>query len=166
MLRLLGARGGSGGSRAAGARVITRVIGRRFGLAPADPRRDPARRSRTGRPRASSCGLLSGMRGRPRGPRVRALALAGRPRRHARAARRHVRGGPLPAQGRHPRRPRPGELDAQPRRATARSVGGRTFAFAVMMNGMPLEFVPPDRLVSPAYALEDAIVEALAAYTG
>ena len=35
-----------------------------------------------------------------------------------------------------------------------------------MMNGMPLEFVPPDRLVSPAYALEDAIVEALAAYTG
>ena len=47
-----------------------------------------------------------------------------------------------------------------------RSVSGRTFAFAVMMNGMPLEFVPPDRIESPAYALQDAIVEALAGYRG
>jgi serine-type D-Ala-D-Ala carboxypeptidase/endopeptidase (penicillin-binding protein 4) len=46
------------------------------------------------------------------------------------------------------------------------SVSGRTFAFAVIMNGMPLEFVPPDRIVSPAYALEDAIVKALAGYRG
>ena len=47
-----------------------------------------------------------------------------------------------------------------------RSVGGRRFAFAVMMNGMPLKFVPPDRLVSPAYALEDRIVEEIANYRG
>ena len=46
------------------------------------------------------------------------------------------------------------------------SVSGRTFAFAVMMNGMPLEFVPPDRIESPAYALQDAIVRALAGYRG
>jgi D-alanyl-D-alanine carboxypeptidase/D-alanyl-D-alanine-endopeptidase (penicillin-binding protein 4) len=46
------------------------------------------------------------------------------------------------------------------------SVSGRKFAFAVMMNGMPLEFVPPDRIVSPAYALQDAIVKALAGYEG
>jgi serine-type D-Ala-D-Ala carboxypeptidase/endopeptidase (penicillin-binding protein 4) len=46
------------------------------------------------------------------------------------------------------------------------SVSGRRFAFAVMMNGMPLEFVPPDRIESPAYALQDAIVEALAGYRG
>jgi serine-type D-Ala-D-Ala carboxypeptidase/endopeptidase (penicillin-binding protein 4) len=46
------------------------------------------------------------------------------------------------------------------------SVSGRTFAFAVMMNGMALEFVPPDRIVSPAYALQDAIVTALAGYQG
>jgi serine-type D-Ala-D-Ala carboxypeptidase/endopeptidase (penicillin-binding protein 4) len=35
-----------------------------------------------------------------------------------------------------------------------------------MMNGMPLEFVPPDKIVSPAYALQDAIVNALAGYQG
>ena len=44
------------------------------------------------------------------------------------------------------------------------SVGGTRFAFAVMMNGMPMEFVPPDKIVSPAYALQDAMVEALAGY--
>jgi D-alanyl-D-alanine carboxypeptidase/D-alanyl-D-alanine-endopeptidase (penicillin-binding protein 4) len=62
-------------------------------------------------------------------------------------------------------------VDALPRTTLdisgyCRSVSGRSFAFAVMMNGMPLEFVPPDRIVSPAYALEDRIVEALAAYRG
>jgi serine-type D-Ala-D-Ala carboxypeptidase/endopeptidase (penicillin-binding protein 4) len=46
------------------------------------------------------------------------------------------------------------------------SVSGRTFAFAVMMNGMPLEFVPPDRIESPAYALEDTIAKALAGDQG
>jgi D-alanyl-D-alanine carboxypeptidase/D-alanyl-D-alanine-endopeptidase (penicillin-binding protein 4) len=47
-----------------------------------------------------------------------------------------------------------------------RSQSGRTLAFAVMMNGMKLQFVPPDRIESPAYALQDAFVNALAAYTG
>jgi D-alanyl-D-alanine carboxypeptidase/D-alanyl-D-alanine-endopeptidase (penicillin-binding protein 4) len=47
-----------------------------------------------------------------------------------------------------------------------RSISGKTFAFAVMMNGMPLEFVPPDKIESPAYALQDAIVNALAGYQG
>ena len=46
------------------------------------------------------------------------------------------------------------------------SASGRTFAFAVMMNGMPMKFVPPDRIESPAYALEDTIVKALAGYIG
>jgi D-alanyl-D-alanine carboxypeptidase/D-alanyl-D-alanine-endopeptidase (penicillin-binding protein 4) len=46
------------------------------------------------------------------------------------------------------------------------SVSGRRFAFAVMMNGMRLEFVPPDKIESPAYALQDAIVEALAGCQG
>lgn len=32
------------------------------------------------------------------------------------------------------------------------------------MNGMPLDFVPPDRLVSPAYALQNSFVNALAGY--
>ena len=47
-----------------------------------------------------------------------------------------------------------------------RSVNGRRFAFAVMMNGMPIKFEPPDQLVSPAYALEDQIVKDLAGYQG
>lgn len=47
-----------------------------------------------------------------------------------------------------------------------RSVGGRRFAFAVMMTGMPIKFVPPDQLVSPAYALEDQIVKDLAGFRG
>jgi D-alanyl-D-alanine carboxypeptidase/D-alanyl-D-alanine-endopeptidase (penicillin-binding protein 4) len=47
-----------------------------------------------------------------------------------------------------------------------RSVGGRQFAFAVMMTGVEIKFVPPDQLVSPAYALEDQIVEDLADYRG
>jgi serine-type D-Ala-D-Ala carboxypeptidase/endopeptidase (penicillin-binding protein 4) len=38
------------------------------------------------------------------------------------------------------------------------SLSGRRSAFAVMMNGMPLEFVPSDRIESPAYALQDKIV--------
>jgi serine-type D-Ala-D-Ala carboxypeptidase/endopeptidase (penicillin-binding protein 4) len=47
-----------------------------------------------------------------------------------------------------------------------RSVGGDQFAFAVMMNGMPINFVPPDQIVSPAYALQNQIVEDLASYQG
>jgi D-alanyl-D-alanine carboxypeptidase/D-alanyl-D-alanine-endopeptidase (penicillin-binding protein 4) len=47
-----------------------------------------------------------------------------------------------------------------------RSINGRRFAFAVMMNGIPITFVPPDQLVSPAYALEDQIVKDLAGYHG
>jgi D-alanyl-D-alanine carboxypeptidase/D-alanyl-D-alanine-endopeptidase (penicillin-binding protein 4) len=35
-----------------------------------------------------------------------------------------------------------------------------------MMNGMALEFVPPDRIESPAYALQDGIIRALAGYQG
>ncbi len=35
-----------------------------------------------------------------------------------------------------------------------------------MMNGMPINFVPPDQIVSPAYALQNQIVEDLASYQG
>lgn len=46
------------------------------------------------------------------------------------------------------------------------SRGGPRFAsaFAVMMNGVPLAFVPPDKLFSPAYALQDWFAEVLAGY--
>lgn len=47
-----------------------------------------------------------------------------------------------------------------------RSIGGRQFAFAVMMTGIPMKFVPPDKIVSPAYALQRQIVEDLADYRG
>ncbi len=164
MLRLLGARGGSGGSRAAGARVISRVLGRRFGLSPAirtgsgetiQDRTSPSELVR----------LLSGMRERPEGRAfTRSLSLAGRDGTLARLAgtpaadRCRLKDGTRVDRGR--------ENSTLNLTGYCKSVSGRTFAFAVMMNGMPLDFVPPDKLVSPAYALEDAIVEALAAYTG
>jgi D-alanyl-D-alanine carboxypeptidase/D-alanyl-D-alanine-endopeptidase (penicillin-binding protein 4) len=47
-----------------------------------------------------------------------------------------------------------------------RSVGGRELAFAVMMTGVPMKFVLPDQIVSPAYALQHQIVEDLANYRG
>ncbi len=47
-----------------------------------------------------------------------------------------------------------------------RSVGGRQFAFAVMMTGISMKFVPPDKIVSPGYALQHQIVEDLADYRG
>ncbi len=47
-----------------------------------------------------------------------------------------------------------------------RSVGGRQFAFAVMMLGVPMKFVPPAKIVSPAYALQHQIVNDLANYRG
>jgi D-alanyl-D-alanine carboxypeptidase/D-alanyl-D-alanine-endopeptidase (penicillin-binding protein 4) len=47
-----------------------------------------------------------------------------------------------------------------------RSVGGRQFVFAVMMTGMPMKFVPPDKILSPAYALQDQIANDLADYRG
>jgi serine-type D-Ala-D-Ala carboxypeptidase/endopeptidase (penicillin-binding protein 4) len=46
------------------------------------------------------------------------------------------------------------------------SLSGKRFAFAVMLNGVPLEFVPPDRLESPGYAILDTVVKALAGYQG
>ncbi len=47
-----------------------------------------------------------------------------------------------------------------------RSIGGRQFAFVVMMTGIPMKFVPPDKIVSPGYALQHQIVEDLADYRG
>jgi serine-type D-Ala-D-Ala carboxypeptidase/endopeptidase (penicillin-binding protein 4) len=47
-----------------------------------------------------------------------------------------------------------------------RSVGGRAFAFAVMMTGLKMTFVPPDRIESPGYALQHQIVNDLANYRG
>jgi D-alanyl-D-alanine carboxypeptidase/D-alanyl-D-alanine-endopeptidase (penicillin-binding protein 4) len=47
-----------------------------------------------------------------------------------------------------------------------RSVGGRQFAFAVMMTGLPMKFVLPDRILSPGYALQHQIVKDLANYRG
>jgi hypothetical protein len=44
--------------------------------------------------------------------------------------------------------------------------GGDRSAFAVMMNGTPLKCVSPDKIASPAYARQDAIVEALAGCQG
>jgi len=164
MLRLLGARVAEDGSRAGGARVISRTIARRFGIAPA---------IRTGSgetildrtsPR-ELVQLLIGMGRRPEGNAfARSLSLAGRNGTLLRLEGTVAEGRCQLKDGTR--------VDPVLANATLNiagyctSVSGKTFAFAVMMNGMPLEFVPPDRIESPAYALQDQIVQALAGYQG
>lgn len=163
-LRLIGARVAGDGSRAGGARVVSRTIADTFGLA-------PAIRSGSGETLADRTsprqlvGLLTGMRERREGRAfMRSLSLAGRDgtlRRFAGSvaeSRCQLKDGT--------------RLDAKQANSTLNitgyctSVSGRQFAFAVMMNGQRMEFVPPDRIESPAYALQDRIVTALAGYTG
>jgi D-alanyl-D-alanine carboxypeptidase/D-alanyl-D-alanine-endopeptidase (penicillin-binding protein 4) len=163
-LRLIGALVAADGSRAGGARVVSRTIARRFGLAP---------EIRTGSgetildrtsPR-ELVQLLSGMRARPEGRAfARSLSLAGRNGTLLRFAGRVAEGRCQLKDGTRVDPEQPNTTLNMTGYCT--SVSGRTFAFAVMMNGMPLEFVPPDHIVSPAYALQDAIVEALAGYRG
>jgi D-alanyl-D-alanine carboxypeptidase/D-alanyl-D-alanine-endopeptidase (penicillin-binding protein 4) len=164
MLRLVGALVAADGSRAGGARVVSRTIARRFGLAP---------EIRTGSgetilDRTSPhelVALLTRMRERPEGRAfARSLSLAGRNGTL-------LRFDGTVAEGRCQLKDGT-RVDPEQANTTLNvtgyctSVSGRKFAFAVMMNGMPLEFVPPDRIESPAYALQDAIVEALAGYRG
>jgi D-alanyl-D-alanine carboxypeptidase/D-alanyl-D-alanine-endopeptidase (penicillin-binding protein 4) len=164
MLRLLGARVAQQGSRAGGAGVIRHTIRTTFGLTP---------QIRTGSGEtildrtspAEVVALLRDVRTRPEGRAfTRSLSLAGR-----NGTLRRLTG--TVAEGRC--RLKDGTRgDSVLARTTLNlagyctSLSGKTFAFAVMMNGMRLEFVPPDKLVSPAYALQDAIVEALAGYQG
>jgi serine-type D-Ala-D-Ala carboxypeptidase/endopeptidase (penicillin-binding protein 4) len=164
MLRMVGALVAADGSRRGGARVISRAIARWFGLSP---------EIRTGSgetildrtsPR-ELVGLLAGMRARPEGRAfARSLSLAGHNGTLLRFA------GSV-AEGRCELKDGTRVDPEQPHTTLnitgyCTSLSGRTFAFAVMMNGMPVEFVPPDQIVSPAYALQDAIVKALAGYEG
>jgi serine-type D-Ala-D-Ala carboxypeptidase/endopeptidase (penicillin-binding protein 4) len=164
MLRLVGALVVADGSRAGGARVVSRTIARAFGLS-------PEIRSGSGEtildrtsPRELVT-LLTGMRARLEGPAfAQSLSVAGRSGTLLRLAGTVAEGRCQLKDGTR--------VDPEQANTTLNltgyctSVSGRTFAFAVMMNGMPLEFVPPDRIESPAYALQDAIVTALAGYQG
>lgn len=163
-LRLVGARVAGDGSRAGGARVVSRTIADAFGLA-------PAIRSGSGETLADRTsprqlvGLLRGMRERPEGSAfARSLSLAGRDGTLRRFAGTVAEGRCQLKDGTR--------IDAKQANSTLNmtgyctSVSGKRFAFAVMMNGMRMEFVPPDRIESPAYALQDRIVTALAGYTG
>jgi D-alanyl-D-alanine carboxypeptidase/D-alanyl-D-alanine-endopeptidase (penicillin-binding protein 4) len=164
MLRLLGGRVAAGGSRAGGARVISRTIARRFGLTPAIRTGSGETLLDRTSPR-ELVRLLIGMRARPEGRAfARSLSLAGRNGTLLRFA------GTV-AERRCQLKDGTRVDPVQPNTTLnitgyCTSVSGRTFAFAVMMNGMPLEFVPPDRIESPAYALQDQIVHALAGYQG
>jgi serine-type D-Ala-D-Ala carboxypeptidase/endopeptidase (penicillin-binding protein 4) len=164
MLRLIGARVADKGSRAGGAGVISRTIAARFGIAPEirtgsgetiDDRTSPQELVR----------LLIGMRARPEGAAfAQSLSLAGRNGTLLRFA------GSV-AEGRCQLKDGTRVTPVQANNTLnitgyCRSKSGRTFAFAVMMNGMKLEFVPPDKIESPAYALQDTIVKALAGYRG
>jgi serine-type D-Ala-D-Ala carboxypeptidase/endopeptidase (penicillin-binding protein 4) len=164
IFRLVGAEVAGDGSGAGGARAVKRTIRKRFGFAPEiesgsgetlEDRTSPRELVR----------LLAGMRERPEGAAfTRSLSLAGRNGTLLRFA------GTV-AEGRCELKDGTRVDDVRPNTTLnisgyCRSVSGKTFAFAVMMNGMPLEFVPPDKIVSPAYALQDTIVKALAGYRG
>jgi D-alanyl-D-alanine carboxypeptidase/D-alanyl-D-alanine-endopeptidase (penicillin-binding protein 4) len=162
MLRLLGARLAGDGSRAGGARAITRSVARRFGLA-------PEIRSGSGETLLDRTSprevvrLLSGMQARSAGHAFkRSLSLAGRSGTLLRLAGTAAEGR---CQLKDGTRVDPVQANTTLNLAGyCTSRGGTRFAFAVMMNGMPLKFVPPDRIVSPAYALQDRIVSALAGH--
>jgi D-alanyl-D-alanine carboxypeptidase/D-alanyl-D-alanine-endopeptidase (penicillin-binding protein 4) len=164
MFRLVGARVAKDGSRAGGARAVSGTIRKRFGLTP-DIQTGSGETIRDRTSPRELVGLLAAMRERPEGDAfARSLSLAGRNGTLLRFA-------DTVAEGRC--RLKDGtRLDPIQAHNTLNisgyctSASGKLFAFAVMMNGMRLEFVPPDKLVSPAYALQDAIVEALAGYQG
>jgi D-alanyl-D-alanine carboxypeptidase/D-alanyl-D-alanine-endopeptidase (penicillin-binding protein 4) len=164
LLQVIGARAGGEGTRERGAAVVEESMQRRFGIAP----EVVSGSGETIEDRASPREVVRLLTGVRREPIARAfehsLSIAGR---SGTLRRLHD----VPAQDRcllkDGTRVDPVQANTTLNLAgICRSAGGRTFAFAVMMNGMPLEFVPPDRIESPAYALQDAFVNALAAYTG
>lgn len=164
LLRLIGARVAGDGSRAGGARVISRTIAGQFGIRP----EIETGSGETIRDRTSPQELVRLLVEMERRPQGRALAasfsLAGRDGTLKRFAGTTAAGRCELKDGTR--------VDSVLRNTTlnmtgyCRSVGGKRFAFAVMMNGMPIRFVPPASLESPAYALQDAIVQALAGYRG
>jgi D-alanyl-D-alanine carboxypeptidase/D-alanyl-D-alanine-endopeptidase (penicillin-binding protein 4) len=164
LFRLIGAEVAGIGSGRGGARAVKRTIRRRFGLAPEiESGSGETIRDRTS-PRELVT-LLTGMRERPEGAAfARSLSLAGRDGTLLRFTGSVAEGRCQLKDGTR--------VDPEQANTTLNisgyctSASGRTFAFAVMMNGMPIEFVPPDRIESPAYALQDAIVKALAGYRG
>jgi len=163
-LRLVGARVAGDGSRAGGAGVIRSTIAERFGLRPKIRTGSGETLADRTSPR-ELVALLTAMRARPEGPAfARSLSLAGRDGTLLRFAGTVAENRCQLKDG----------TRVDPVRANTTlnmtgyctSVSGKTFAFAIMMNGMPIAFVPPDKVESPAYALQDRIVTALAGYEG
>jgi D-alanyl-D-alanine carboxypeptidase/D-alanyl-D-alanine-endopeptidase (penicillin-binding protein 4) len=160
LFRVLGARFSGSGSRAGGESVVTRELARRFRLHPTVYNGSgESPRNRTS-PR-QVVALLTAMQRRPeRHAFVRSLSIVGRTGTFAT----HDRG--TVAEGRC--FVKDGTLTAPVTVANVAgycdSVGGKRFAFAVMTNGMPVKFMPPDEIVSPVFPLEDKILDTLAGY--
>jgi D-alanyl-D-alanine carboxypeptidase/D-alanyl-D-alanine-endopeptidase (penicillin-binding protein 4) len=164
MLRLIGAEIAEAGSGRGGARVVKETIRQQFGLTPdIESGSGETLNDRTS-PR-ELVQLLIGMRSRPEGSVfARSLSQAGRNGTLLRFAGSVAEGRCQLKDGTR--------VDAVQANTTLNITGyctstsGKTFAFAVMLNGLPIEFVPPDKLESPGYAIQDAVVKALAGYQG
>ena len=162
LFRVLGARFAGSGSRAGGARAVRREVARRFGLRPIVYNGSgESPRNRTS-PR-EVVALLTGLqRSRVRPAFERSLSVVGRTGTFVSHGRGTVAEGRCIVKD--------GTLTAPITVANVagycRSVGGKRFAFAIMTNGMPVEFVPPDEIVSPVFPLEDRMLEALAGHRG
>lgn len=161
--RVIGVHSGQPGTRAGGEAAMRRVLRHRLGI-------EPSIRSGSGETLGDRTSprevvdLLTGMRSLPVGEVFhRSLSLAGHNGTLLRLA-------GTPAAGRC--RLKDGtRVDRLPNTTLnlagyCRATNGHEIVFAIMMNGMPIEFVPPDRLESPAYALQDRMVSAIASYGG
>jgi serine-type D-Ala-D-Ala carboxypeptidase/endopeptidase (penicillin-binding protein 4) len=163
LLRDLGARLEGQGSGAAGVRAVTDTV-RPWGLHPEMVTGSGSSPKDRDTPR-DVVGLLRAMHRRPEAAAfAHSLSQAGRNGSdtgydHTPAAGRCALKG-----GTHlGRNPAQNTLDIS---GYCRSVGGRSFAFAVMMTRADMKFVPPDRIVSPLYAPQHQIVNDLADFRG
>lgn len=160
LFRVLGARVGGSGSRAGGDRAVSREIARRFGVRPAihnGSGESPLNRTSPREVVALRTGL---QRSSVRRSFERSLSIVGRTGTFGSHAAGTVAEGRCIVKD--------GTLTSPITVANVagycRSVGGKRFAFAIMTNGMPVTFVPPYEIVSPVFALEDRMLEALAGY--
>jgi D-alanyl-D-alanine carboxypeptidase/D-alanyl-D-alanine-endopeptidase (penicillin-binding protein 4) len=171
LFRVLGARFAGAGSRAGGARVVSRELARSFGIRPAiynGSGESPLNRTSP----QEVVTLLRAMQRRPQGTAFeRSLSIVGRTGTFATHDRGTVAEGRCRVKDGTLTTPPPGAPPGSTSVANVagycRSVGGKKLVFAIMTNGLPVEFDPATvEINSPAFPLEDRMLEALAGYRG
>ena len=160
LFRVLGARSSGTGSRASGAAAVSRLIARRFGIHPRIYNGSGESRLNRTSPR-QIVRLLVGMSKQPVASQFQSsLPVVGRSGTFSDRLRGTVAAGRCDAKD--------GTLTS-PLVGTAagycRTVGGHTLAFAIMTNGIPIEFDrKKNELRSLAFTIEDRMLTAMAGF--